>query len=297
VVAGYFGSPSIQLSGHVVNNTGPSGTNDAFIFKLAAADGSFAWGKAIGGGNGSNVNVALNGGVAVDGSGNVAIAGNFTGTVNFGNGNVTETGSGFASFVAKYAAADGSYLTDREMGTTTGLNQARSVAVDSSGNMYVTGVFSNGQIDVGGAQPLTSAGGYDVYLVKYTASAAHVWSKALGNSQTDDARTVALDANGDVLLTGTFNGTVSYGGANLSSAGNSDIFLAHFSKTDGSHLASMRMGGSGFESAFALAGNASRDVFVGGDFTGFSEFGGQALTAPGGTSASDGFALLLMPLN
>src|SRR5262249_44861996 len=152
----------------------------------------------------------------------------FQQTVNFGNGPATLTGSGTASFVAKYANANGAYLADKEMGTTTGNNDAKSVAVDSTGEMYVTGTFSS-SIDVGGSTPLTSAGGVDVYLAKYSTAGAHVWSKALGNTGTDAVHAVAVDANHDVLLTGTFTGTVSYGGANLSAAGNYDIFVAHFS--------------------------------------------------------------------
>jgi len=45
-------------------------------------------------------------------------------------------------------------------------DMGQSVSVDSSGNIYGTGHFSSSDIDFGGC-PLSSAGGYDIYLIKY----------------------------------------------------------------------------------------------------------------------------------
>jgi hypothetical protein len=265
-----------------------AGGSDAFIVKYASANGAHVWSKGIGGTGNDTA-----GAVAVDGSDNVVIAGRFTGAVNFGGGSTSPPmGAASGAFVGKYASASGSYLTAKASNAL----DATSVAADASGNMYVAGPFK-GTIDVGGPSTLTSIGGQDIYLVKYSIAGAHLWSKSYGNASTDDVRTVRLDPGGNLLLLGTFYGSVSYGGPSLSAAGDKDIFLAHLSASDGGHLASMRLGGTSAEVAYAVAGAPSGDVFVGGDFTGFSEFGGQALTSPAGNTNYEGFALLLMPLN
>ena len=78
--------------------------------------------------------------VAVDGSGNVHVAGYFDNTVNFGAGNVTSNG-GEEVFVTKYDAAGAHQWTTTFGGT--GADQAQSVVVDGSGNVYVGGHFRN----------------------------------------------------------------------------------------------------------------------------------------------------------
>lgn len=262
-----------------------------FIVKYAAANGAHLWSKGI---SGNNTYSALPQGVAVDGSGNVTVAGFFGGTTDFGGGAVTSTNPSFSQFVAKYAAANGGYLFDKEYSLSgSSYTSIRSLAIDTASNIYVSGEFSD-TLTLTGTPPLVSAGKGDVYVVKYSQAGAVQWSRRFGNDQEDYSDALAIDAAGQLLFLGRFSGTIAYTNTNLNSAGGTDIVVARLNASDGAPAAAMRMGGTGDEfpkSVTAAGGN----VFVGGYFVGFAEFGGQAISAAG--TQGDGFALLVMPLN
>jgi hypothetical protein len=105
------------------------------------------------------------------------------------------------------------------------------VAADASGNVIVTGFFE-GAADFGG-DTLICAGGEDIFVAKYDASGAHQWSQRLGSTAGDQGLAVAVDGSGDVIVTGRFEGTVDFGGGDLTSAGGSDIFVAKYSDAVG----------------------------------------------------------------
>ena len=147
---------------------------------------------------------------------------------------------------------------------------AYSVVVDGSGNVYVAGVFQ-GTVSVGGAN-LVSAGLVDIFLAKYNSAGAHQWSIRLGGTGIDEPHAIDLDASNNVYMTGNFSNTVNFGGGNLVSAGNFDIFLAKYSTT-GVHQWSQRFGSSDWDHGMSLAVDNS-GVYLAGDFRGNVHFGG-----------------------
>jgi len=177
--------------------------------------------------------------VAVDLSGNVFVTGYFGETVNFGGSNLVSAG-GNDIFVAKYNAA-GVHQWSQRFGSTGG-DIGYSVAVDVSGNVFVTGYFQ-GTVNFGGGN-LVSAGGQDIFVAKYDAAGAHLWSQRFGGPGLDIGYSVAVDASGNVFVTGHFQGTVNFGGSNLVSQGGTDIFVAKYDVA-GAHLWSQRFGGPG----------------------------------------------------
>ncbi len=107
----------------------------------------------------------------------------------------------------------------------TGGDFGAAIAVDGAGNVLVTGQFS-GTVDFGGGA-LTNAGSRDIFLAKYDAAGAHLFSQRFGDTDFDSGAAIAVDGAGNVLVTGSFEGTVDFGGGALTSAGN-DIFLAKY---------------------------------------------------------------------
>jgi uncharacterized protein (AIM24 family) len=174
-------------------------------------------------------------------------------------------------FVAKFSGANGTHVWSKRFGGTGQDETVDGVAVDGSGNVVVTGRFQ-GSVNFGGAG-LTSAGGQDVFLAKYSSSGTHLWSKRFGGTLGDRGNSVAVDGNGNVVVTGTFSGSIDFGGGALTSSGTQDLFLAKFSGTGG-HLWSKRFGGSSsYDVGTGVAVDDSDNVLVTGCFMGTADFG------------------------
>ncbi len=147
--------------------------------------GSHIWSERFGGASND-----FGRAVEVDSTGNLIVAGRFMGTVNFGGGPLTSIGSS-SLFVAKYTT-EGTYQWSKAYGGASSDVIVQSIAIDSSGNVVVVGYFT-GAVNFGGGV-LTSAGGNDIFLVKYSgANGAHVWSKRFGSSQNDAGYGVTVD--------------------------------------------------------------------------------------------------------
>ena len=93
-------------------------------------------------------------------------------------------------------------------------DDGQGIAVDSSGNSYVTGrfigsaTFGTGEVN---ETILTSAGGSDIFVAKYNSSGALIWAKQAGGSEGESGRDIAVDGSGNSYVTGTYNGTATFG--------------------------------------------------------------------------------------
>ncbi|MDH3197034.1 MAG: T9SS type A sorting domain-containing protein [Candidatus Krumholzibacteria bacterium] len=218
-------------------------------------------------------------GVAVDGSGNVIVAGWFTSTVDFGGGPLTSAGE-HDIFVVKFDLS-GNHLWSRRFGDTD-QQICWGVATDPSGNVIVTGWFDS-TVDFGGG-PLTSAGGHDIYLAKFDSDGSHVWSQRFGDpSELQSGWSVAADVAGNVIFSSRFQGTVDFGGGLLTSAGGYDVYVAKFDPT-GSHLWSQSFGDADDQMGWGLAVDAPGNVIISGTVDGTVDFGGGPIT--GGDTGS-----------
>ncbi|MCK6590299.1 MAG: SBBP repeat-containing protein, partial [Polyangiaceae bacterium] len=197
--------------------TGPltaTGTKAALVAKLSAG-GDAMWASLYGA-------EARGLGVDVDAAGKVAVAGAFKGTIDLGGGSLAGGGSNDTVFVALFDA-QGKHTWSHAYGS--GSAQGTSVAIDGKGKAIVGGTFS-GAIDFGGSK-LTSAGGFDAFLVKLDSVGCHVFSGQFGNEVYQGTQTVTLDASGNIVIAGNFAGTADFGAGVLTAAGD-DIFVAKF---------------------------------------------------------------------
>jgi cysteine-rich repeat protein len=215
-------------------------------------------------------------GVAVDSNDNVLLTGSFSETVNFGGGPLTGANSSNNIFLVKYSPA-GNHLWSKRFGDVTG-SVGRSVAVDNNDNILLTGSFS-GTVNFGGGS-LTGAGSTDVFLVSFSPTGSHRWSKGFGGNSSDGGKSVAVDGIGNVYVTGYFKETANFGGGPLTSAGGKDIFIAKYAPT-GNHLWSGRFGGVYDQEAAAIAADGSSDIIVTGSFRHTVDFGGGPLSTFG----------------
>ena len=129
------------------------------------------WVKQAGGTSSGDAATA----VAVDSSGNLYVAGNFQGAATFGIGEANQTTLSSAGnddlFLAKYSSSGLLQWVKRAGGSLQ--DRALSIALDTAGNVYVTGYFQGsatfglGEIS---QTTLTSAGGDDIYVAQYNSS-------------------------------------------------------------------------------------------------------------------------------
>lgn len=214
--------------------------------------------------------------VATDMQGNVAVAGTFSGTVDFGGGNLTMSGSPDI-FLAKLDPNGGHiwsqvYLSGGTEGSLNGL------AFDSAGNLFTTGYIMSTTTVKGTTLPTFGAG--DIFLVKHDPAGALLWSKVIGESTSaQNGYALAVTPTGGVAVTGTITGIVNFGGGGLNGS-QSDAFLAVYD-TAGAHLFSKRFGDASFQYGKSLAITSGGDIVMAVDLQGTANFGGGVVTSAG----------------
>lgn len=239
-----------------------------------AALAPLRWSRALGGASFDEAAA-----VAVDSSGGVVVAGSFSGTATLGGSALTSAGMEDV-FVARYSAA-GAHLWSRRFGGT-GRDAASAVVVDRGGSVWVAGAFQ-GSADFGGGA-VTSAGGFDVFIVRISPAGAPLWSKRFGAAGSDRAWAMALDPAGNGFVAGSYRDEVDFGGAPMTSAGMRDVFVAAFSPA-GSHLWSETLGGPGNDEAYGVAVDGSGNTFLAGVFELTADLGSASVTSAGGKDA------------
>ncbi len=186
---GFFEGTADFDPGSGTANLLSAGSYDAFVLKLDSA-GNYVWAKRMGG---SSDEAAR--GIAIDGFGNIHVAGSFQGTADFdpGSGTTNLASAGdYDVFVFKLDST-GNYVWARRMGGSSTENSA-GIAVDSSGNVVTTGSFGGtADFDPGiGTANLTSSGDYDVFFAKLSPDMLYT----LTDSLPGDLR---LRRNGEML--------------------------------------------------------------------------------------------------
>lgn len=265
VITGSFAG-SVDFGGGTLTSAGGL---DAFVARFDAL-GNHLWSRTFG-----DASAQAGNGVAVDGSGDVFLTGYFEGTVSFGGGALASAGTQDV-FVVRLDA-DGNHVWSKRFGNASDQRGA-GIAVVASGGLVTIGTLY-GSIDFGGGT-LTSAGLGDVYLARLDASGNHVWSKRFGDAGAQSGAAVAVDGSGYAMATGSFSGSVSFGGGVLTSAGSTDVFLARYD-SGGSHVWSKRFGDASAQDGTELSCDAAGNPVLAGSFSGKVDFGGGSLTSAG----------------
>jgi hypothetical protein len=179
---------------------------------------NFEWAKQFG----SSGNDAANS-VTTDVAGNVYVAGAFNGTVDFdpGVGVLNLTSAGSSDIFLIKLNASGNLLWVKQLGGP-GTDYTRSVFVDASGKIYVTGGFSQTvDFDPGpndfllqatsvtflhGTPPPPSVFTYeDIFILKLDVGGDFLWAKRIGGSGPDYGSTISVDAAGNIYTSGFFS--------------------------------------------------------------------------------------------
>jgi hypothetical protein len=246
--------------------------------------------------------------IAVDGSGNTYVTGSFVGGgrftdfATFGPGEANETTFTDIDelsnmFVAKYAT-NGNLIWAKRTGGNASV-MGFDIAVDNSGNTYVTGLFS-AQLLQGTTAVIFGPGEANettfsldtvsshMFVAKYTTDGNLVWAKRA--SGTNSGIGIAVDDSGNAYVMGTFRESATFGleevgETTLTSDGESDIFVAKYT-ADSDLVWVRRAGGTDVDRGGDIVVDGLGDTYVTGSFResatfGLEEVGETTLTSDG----------------
>lgn len=206
-----------------------------------------------------------------DSDGNTYVTGTFAGTTaTFGTTTLTNADpNGFNGdiFIAKYSSS-GDVIWAKSAGGT-GNDAGNGIAMDSDGNIYITGEIK-GQADFSGTTlSPTNNNTEEIFIAKYNSGGDLQWAERAGGGNRDFGNDIAVDQNGDVYVTGTIKNNAEFGGTPYGtiSGNNGDAYVAKYS-TNGNFLWLEQVGGinpggqNSLQSSNAIAYDPSTNTFT-----------------------------------
>jgi|GEM_PF-495661 len=208
-------------------------------------------------------------------TGNAALGGNWKLEVNIGK--ITNSIIILPSAQLAYQGIlSGNFIWAKSSGGSNS-EAGLSIAVDSNGNSYTTGIFE-GTVDFdpsADVDSFTSAGAYDIFITKFDPDGNYLWTKTLGGISDDLSYSIALDNSGNIYTTGFFVATVDFDpSANVdsfTSAGFQDIFITKFDP-DGNYIRTKTIGGNGGDSADGITVDSDGNIYTTGYFQNTVDF-------------------------
>lgn len=238
-----------------------AGNGDIFVAQVLA-NGSYGFRERLGGPGDDHVVD-----VAVDSAGGIILAGWFTGSTNLGDGETASLG-GADAFVAKLDS-DGAFAWALAAGDAWS-QRATATAVGASNEVFVAGQF-RGLMDLG--KPMAASGtSRDGFIVRLGGDdGSHVWSRCLPGTGDATITSMAVAAQGRLLVAGTFFGDIDLGAGTVTSSAEQSAFAALYD-LDGALLWSHAIGATAIQDVRAgLWPNG--DVTLAGTAVGDLDFG------------------------
>lgn len=294
-VAGDTGSSSIPWIGSgAIQSSNAGGYYDGFVIKIDSS-GSAVWATYLGGTGTEDFEA-----VRLDGSGNVWIGGStdsssFPGTS--GSSLQSSNAGGYDAILAEINAA-GTAVTYSTFLGDSGDDQLAGMVLDSSGNIYATGVTNSTSFPgvTGSSIQPSNAGDYDIWVAKLGSGATSVtWATFLGGSSWDEGLKLDVDGSGNVYLNGTTGSTdfpVSNAIQSTFGGGDDDVVVAKINAAGTALVWSTYLGGDDVDQSYGGALDSSGNYLVCG-FTASSAFPGTSSSAIQSTYGGgyDGFVI------
>jgi len=258
-------NPAILYAG----GSAVSSISDAFVSKLNSSGSDLLFSTYLGGSFGDAGN-----GIAVDGSGNIYVAGD-TRSTNFPTLNAfqstpkpNETGGN--AFVTKLNPSVPSYVFSTYLGGSA-KDEANSIAIDPATNVYVTGNTVSADFPLANAFQSTQGDPFagDAFVTKLNSNGSLSYSTYLGGSNTDNGFGIAVDVPGNAYVTGAtrsadFPVANPIQTANDLSTGTTDAFVTKLNSQGSALVYSTFLGGSNSDTARGIAVDPTGSAYVTG---------------------------------
>jgi len=255
----------IQLKNYLIPEFA---TYQSFKARVVTVGPGYDWGEGIGS-TGEDVGFDL----AVDAQDNIYITGCFEGNVDFdpdpdGYSKVLSKGEADAYLLKLDKLGDFKWVKTWGAGLW---DEGHALAVDSDGNIYVTGYFQGSvYFNSNSSEKRTSAGGGDVFLCKYNSAGLFQWVQAWGGvdqSIWDEGHGLAIENPQEIFVTGVFRGTIDFnpgsGIDNQPGFNEKDAFLSKFDG-NGNYIWAKTWGGGIWDEGNGLDLDYNNDVYITG---------------------------------
>lgn len=260
-------------------------TSDIFIVKYNSA-GTAIWAKTAGI-IGNDYGVA----VVTDNIGNAYI----TGEAGYGTHFGSLSSSGCCTFTVKYSGNGNAVWVMWGVGGS----EPKSIALDGNNNVFITGSFSGSKLQFSSGTTLNNSafisGSTNMFIAKYDSSGTFQWANGTNAIDFEYGNSVAIDANGNAFVTGTFvtSPTNIGAGISLTSLGGQDAFVIKYNSL-GTAIWAKDFGGISDDESNGISIDASGKKYVTGTFySNAIYFGSDSLTSSIATGTSNVFTAKL----
>ncbi len=203
--AGYLSGTADLDAGPTEHIVTASGNTDAYILKRDAA-GSVVWIHIIGGG----IGFESISGIQIDDQDHIVCAGQFQGSANL-PGVGLQTSAGYEDIFIIQLDSNGETMWHKTLGNSVS-NVVSDFDLDNEGNIVLTGYFA-GAMDFDPQETtaeLTSAGSWDVYVLKLGSDGSYQWAQKVGSSELDQAFHICTTPTGQIVSAFRLNGNSIY---------------------------------------------------------------------------------------
>ena len=262
-IAGYTSSVAFPVTSGAFQTSYGGGIQDAFVAKLNSSGSALVYCTYLGGAGNDLAN-----GIAVDAAGEAYIVG-YTDSINFPTHSPIYASAGGEgdAFVAKLTAAGGSLEFSTYLGGSLS-DLATAVALDSSGNVYVTGATLSTDFPVtAGAFQTVNQGSYDAFVSKMNSQGSSIlYSTFIGGEGSDESSGIGVDTNGVAYIAG-FTYSSHFPVLNplySATSGGEDAFVVAVGAAGASLVWSTYLGGAANDQATGIAVSSAGTVYVTG---------------------------------
>lgn len=208
-------------------------------------------------------------GFVTDKSGNTYITGSFKDSMDLGTRKIGSNGY-LDVFLLKYNTK-GELEWARQAGGTDA-DEAYGIAIDKSGDVFITGYFSSNAMfsDI----QLTSNSDRDFFVAKYNSNGEALWVKKGEGAMDNFGTAITIDNSGNALVTGVFNGSVLWRYKKFKSQSGENIFLIKYNN-DGKLIWARTGGGNLSDRPTALICDSRDNCYLVTDYEGNATFDGK----------------------
>ncbi len=238
------------------------GNDDSFVAKFNTAGSALLYATYVGGAASGEQTF----GIAINNAGNAYLTG-YTHSSNFPTVAAfqpTNGGGTYEGFVAELSTDGSSYVFATYLGGS-GDDEGGMVALDSAGNIYVTGQTDSPNFPTASPYQAALAGSRDAFVSKFNPSgSALLFSTYLGGSGSDVPQSVVVDASNNAYVSGltdsaNFPTVAAY---QATKAAGQDAFLTKLDSTGSALAYSTYLGGNGIDTGSSLALRLDGDLMV-----------------------------------